>query len=622
MSKEQNNKRQLGPGGPGGPGGRGMGMGSIAEKPKDFNKTAKVLISRLMEYKFKIVIVIIFAILSTIFSIVGPKLLGNATTKVFEGIMSKVAGTGVGIDFAAIGNIMIWLIFLYGLSALFSYIQSYITTGISMEVTYNFRSEISKKINKLPLSYFDKTTHGDTLSRITNDIDTVSQSLTQSLTQIITSVTTVIGIAYMMFTISITMTLVTLLILPLSFIFVTNVVKISQKYFKKQQASLGKLNGHVEENYGGHTVIKAFNMEEKSVEEFNDINEELYKSAWKSQYLSSIMMPAMSFIGNLGYVAICILGGYLASAGSISVGDIQAFIQYMRSFIQPISQIANISNVLQSTVAAAERVFEFLDEEEQEEVRKDIIPFEEDSVNGDVEFRNVTFGYEKDKPIIKNFSAKIKAGQKVAIVGPTGGGKTTLVKLLMRFYDIDSGEILIDGVDITKYTREDLRKAIGMVLQDTWLYNASVLENIRYGRLQATEEEVKEASKAAHVHHFIKTQPDGYDMVLNEDSSNISSGQKQLLTIARAILADNKILILDEATSSVDTRTEILIVKAMEALMEKRTSFVIAHRLSTIKDADLILVLKEGNVIEQGNHQQLLEKEGFYYTLYNSQFEE
>ncbi|MGZ9583133.1 ABC transporter ATP-binding protein [Paenibacillus marinisediminis] len=601
-----------------GPGGPGMMM--PGEKAKDFKGTFKKLIAYLGQYKVGVFFVILFAIGSTIFNIIGPKILGKATTKLFEGVMDIISGTGNGIDFDYISQIMLILVALYVISALFAYIQGYIMSHVSMKVTYNLRRDISEKIHKLPLKYFDKKNYGEVLSHITNDVDAISQSLNQSLTQIITSVTSIIGIMIMMFTISWEMTLVALIVLPISFIFIMMVVKKSQKHFSAQQESLGHVNGHIEEMYGSHTVMKAFNGEEESIKKFDEHNDTLYKSAWKSQFLSGMMMPIMMFIGNLGYVAICILGGYLAANGRISVGDIQAFIQYMRQFTQPIAQVANISNVLQQTMAAAERIFEFLDEEE--ETADTATPADASHIEGAVRFENVHFGYNPEKTIINNFTASVKPGQKVAIVGPTGAGKSTIIKLLMRFYDIQDGAIMIDGTEIRDFTRNDLRSQFGMVLQDTWLYNNTIKENIRYGKLDATDEELYAAAKAAQVDHFIRTLPDGYDMVLNEEASNVSQGQKQLLTIARAILSNPRILILDEATSSVDTRTEILIQKAMTNLMKGRTSFVIAHRLSTIKDADLIFVMKDGDIIEQGTHDELLAQGGFYESLYNSQFSE
>ena len=594
------------------------GMRGGFEKPKDFKGTLSKLLDYLRPYRLKLIIVMIFAIGSTVFSIAGPKILGKATTKIYEGVISKITGSGGGIDFQYLLNTVLLLLGLYIISAVFSYIQGLIVTGVSQKVSYNLRKEISEKINRLPLKYFDSVSHGDVLSRVTNDVDTVSQTLNQSLSQIITSATTLIGVLIMMLYISWEMTIAAILILPLSMVLVLAIVKKSQKYFIEQQKALGKVNGHIEEVYGGHNIMKAFNAEKEVVDQFRKINKELYDSAWKSQFLSGMMMPIMNFIGNLGYVAVSILGGWYASRGVIEVGDILSFIQYIKSFTQPISQVAQISNVIQSTVAAAERVFAFL--EEKEEGTESAKPVELEKVEGRVTFENVKFGYNEDKIIIKSFSADIKPGQKVAIVGPTGAGKTTIVKLLMRFYELNSGRILIDGHDIKEFTREHLRSHFGMVLQDTWLFSGSIMENIRYGRLSASDEEVIEAAKAAHVHRFIKTLPDGYSMMINEEANNISQGQKQLLTIARAILSDPRILILDEATSSVDTRTEILIQKAMENLMRGRTSFIIAHRLSTIKDADLILVMKDGDIVEQGNHEELLRKKGFYAELYNSQF--
>ncbi|MBC3899955.1 ATP-binding cassette domain-containing protein [Acetobacterium malicum] len=600
--------------GPGGPAGMMPG-----EKPKDFKGSLKKLARYLSAYKISLFFVLIFAVASTVFMIVGPKILGNATTALFEGVMNLIADNGKGIDFDYIGQILLLLLGLYVIAALFSYIQGYIMTGISMKVTYQLRRNIFAKINRLPFKYFDKTSYGEVLSFLTNDIETVNQTLNQSVTQIITSVATLVGILIMMFSISWQMTIVALLIVPISFVIVVNIVKKSQPHFSEQQTYLGHINGHVEEMYSGHNVVKAFNGEASSFETFDHYNTTLYSSAWKSQFLSGLMMPMMNFIGNLGYVAVCILGGYLAVNGRLSVGDIQAFIQYVRQFTQPIMQIANISNILQQTTAAAERVFTFLDEEE--EVSESTTAFDLTKVSGSVDFDHVNFGYNPDKTVIKNFSAHIKEGQKIAIVGPTGAGKTTIVKLLMRFYDVASGAILVDGHNIKDFSRGDLRSLFGMVLQDTWLYNASIRDNIKYGRLDATDAEVEAAAIAAQVDYFVHTLPDGYNMFLNEEASNVSQGQKQLLTIARAILADPKILILDEATSSVDTRTEVLIQKAMDNLMEGRTSFVIAHRLSTIKNADLILVMNEGDIVEQGNHFDLLAANGFYAKLYNSQFE-
>lgn len=606
--------------GSGGPGGGPMGGMRKIEKPKNFKGTMNKLFQYLKPYKLSIIIVIIFAIGSAAFSIVGPKLLGKATTKLFDGLVSKVTGVeGAAIDFTYIGNIVILLLVLYIVSAAFGIIQGYIISGVAQKVSYNFRKEIDEKINRIPLKYFDKTTHGEVLSRITNDVDTVSQTLNQSMSQIITSVVTIIGVLIMMLSISWEMTIVALLILPISMVLIVGVVKRSQKYFKSQQEYLGHVNGQVEEIYSGHNIVKAFNTEEEEVKKFEEVNDILYSSAWKSQFLSGMMMPIMTFIGNIGYVAVSLLGGWFAIKKTIEVGDILSFVQYVRSFTQPIAQVAQITNVLQSTAAAAERVFEFLEEEEETPEAENPVKLQE--VKGEVTFKDVQFGYNPDKIIINDFSTHIKPGQKIAIVGPTGAGKTTIVKLLMRFYDLNSGSICIDGHDITDFTREDLRNMFGMVLQDTWLFNGSIMENIRYGRLDATDEEVIEAAKAAHVHSFVKTLPNKYDMELNEEASNVSQGQKQLLTIARALLADPKILILDEATSSIDTRTEALIQKAMENLMEDRTSFIIAHRLSTIRDADLILVMKDGDIVEQGNHEELLKANGFYASLYNSQFE-
>ncbi|MGU8801652.1 ABC transporter ATP-binding protein [Clostridium perfringens] len=614
MSKERK-------GGMGGPMGRMGGGPRAVEKAKDFKGTMKKLGVYLKPYSLSIAIVILFAIGSAAFSIVGPKILGKATTKIFEGLVQKITGVpDASIDFGYIGNIAMILVALYLVSSLFGIIQSFIMSGVAQKVSYNLRKQISEKMDTLPLNYFDTRTNGEVLSRITNDVDTVNQTLNQSLSQIITSVVTLIGVLIMMFSISWIMTLATFIILPVSMVLISLVVKKSQKYFKSQQEYLGHLNGQVEEVYGGHNIMKAFNREEASTKDFDELNNTLYKSAWKSQFLSGMMMPIMSFVGNLGYVLVSILGGWLTIKSVITVGDIQAFIQYVRSFNQPISQMAQVANIMQSTAAAAERVFEFLDEED--EVKDPVNSVDPSEIRGEVEFEDVHFGYNEDKIIINDFSVDVKPGQKVAIVGPTGAGKTTIVKLLMRFYDINSGSIKIDGHDIRDFKRADLRNLFGMVLQDTWLFNGTIMENLRYGRLDATDAEVKEAAKAAHVDHFVKTLPDGYNMVLNEEASNISQGQKQLLTIARAFLKDPKLLILDEATSSVDTRTELLIQKAMEKLMEGRTSFIIAHRLSTIRDADLILVMKDGDIVEQGNHEELLEKGGFYSRLYNSQFEQ
>ena len=603
----------------GGGHGHGHGMGG-GEKAKDFKGTMKNLFEYLKPYRLSMLVVIIFAIGSATFSIVGPKVLGKATTKIFEGLMNKVSGNSLGMDFDYIGKILLILLGLYVISVIFSYIQGFIMSGISQKVSYNLRKAISEKINRMPLKYFDSKTHGEVLSRVTNDIDTLSQNLNQSLSQVISSTTTIIGVLIMMLSISVQMTLVSLIMLPISMILIMLVVKKSQKYFKQQQEYLGHVNGQVEEVYGGHNIVKAFNKENDVIEEFNKLNEELYNSAWKSQFLSGMMMPIMSFIGNLGYVLISIMGGYLAIKKTIEVGDILSFTQYVRNFTQPLSQTAQIANVMQSMAAAAERTFEFLNEDEEVQFAEN--PVNPDEIKGEVSFENVHFGYTEDKTIINDFSVEIKQGQKVAIVGPTGAGKTTIVKLLMRFYDINSGTIKIDGRDINDFNRGDLRSIFGMVLQDTWLFNGSILDNLRYSKLDASDEEVIKAAKLAHVDNFVKTLPDGYNMELNEEANNISQGQKQLLTIARAILADPKILILDEATSSVDTRTEVLIQKAMENLMEGRTSFIIAHRLSTIRDADVILVMKDGDIVEQGNHEELLEADGFYASLYNSQFEE
>ena len=603
----------------GGGHGHGHGMGG-GEKAKDFKGTMKNLFEYLKPYRLSMLVVIIFAIGSATFSIVGPKVLGKATTKIFEGLMNKVSGNSLGMDFDYIGKILLILLGLYVISAIFSYIQGFIMSGISQKVSYNLRKAISEKINRMPLKYFDSKTHGEVLSRVTNDIDTLSQNLNQSLSQVISSTTTIIGVLIMMLSISVQMTLVSLIMLPVSMILIMLVVKKSQKYFKQQQEYLGHVNGQVEEVYGGHNIVKAFNKENDVIEEFNKLNEELYNSAWKSQFLSGMMMPIMSFIGNLGYVLISIMGGYLAIKKTIEVGDILSFTQYVRNFTQPLSQTAQIANVMQSMAAAAERTFEFLNEDEEIQFAEN--PVNPNEIKGEVSFENVHFGYTEDKIIINDFSVDIKQGQKVAIVGPTGAGKTTIVKLLMRFYDINSGTIKIDGKDINDFNRGDLRSIFGMVLQDTWLFNGSIIDNLRYSKLDASDEEVIKAAKLAHVDNFVKTLPDGYNMELNEEANNISQGQKQLLTIARAILADPKILILDEATSSVDTRTEVLIQKAMENLMEGRTSFIIAHRLSTIRDADVILVMKDGDIVEQGNHEELLEADGFYASLYNSQFEE
>ncbi|APF24501.1 ABC transporter ATP-binding protein [Clostridium butyricum] len=595
---------------------RGMGGGKV--KAKNFKGSMKKLFNYLFKYKFSVILVIFFAIGSTAFSIIGPKILGNATTEIFNGIMSKLSG-GSGIDFTKISRILITLLVIYLISAVFSFIQGFIMTGVSQKLTYRLRKEMIEKIDRMPMNYFDRRTHGEVLSRITNDIDTLNQSLNQSMTQIITSITTIIGIVFMMCTINVIMTCTIVLIVPISLIFITFIAKKSQKYFKEQQDYLGHVNGQVEEIYGGHNIVKVFNGEEDAINRFNTDNETLYKSAWKSQFLSGLMQPIMMFISNIGYVAVAILGGFFAIQNKISVGDIQSFIQYTRSFTQPLAQIAQISNMLQSIAASSERVFEFL--EEEEEVQFADNPESIENIEGNVEFRNVKFGYYPDKTIINNFSLKVNEGKKVAIVGPTGAGKSTIIKILMRFYDINNGDILIDGKSIYNFNRRDLRKLFGMVLQETWLFNGSIKENIRYGNLDASDEEVHNAAESAEADEFISTFHEGYDMILNEEVSNVSQGQKQLLTIARAILKDPKILILDEATSSVDTRTELKIQKAMDTLMEGRTSFIIAHRLSTIKNADIILVLKDGDIIEQGNHEELMAMNGFYTNLYNSQFE-
>lgn len=594
---------------------RGMAPG---EKPKDLKGTMKKLVGYMSAYKIQLFFVLIFAVGGTIFNIVGPKILGKATTEIFNGLVSKVSG-GDGMNFEKIGKILLFTLGLYVVSAMFSFIQGFIMTGISQKMTYRLRKEISLKINRMPMNYFDTKTHGEVLSRVTNDIDTLGQSLNQSATQMITSVTTLIGVLVMMLSISPLMTVVALLILPVSVGLISVIMKHSQKYFRGQQEYLGHVNGQVEEVYGGHNIVKVFNKEQDVITEFDGMNNKLYESAWKSQFISGMMMPIMQFVGNLGYVAVAILGGYLTIKNAIEVGDIQSFIQYVRNFTQPIQQIAQVANMLQSTAAASERVFEFLEEEEEDQTVPN--PVSVEGLQGNVEFDHVHFGYNPEKIIINDFSAKVKEGQKIAIVGPTGAGKTTMIKLLMRFYDVNSGAILIDGHDVKDFNRSELRQMFGMVLQDTWLFHGSIKDNIRYGKLDATDEEVIEAAKAARVHRFVQTLPGGYDMELNEEASNVSQGQKQLLTIARAILADPKILILDEATSSVDTRTEIQIQKAMDTLMKGRTSFVIAHRLSTIRDADLILVMKDGDIVEMGNHDELIEKNGFYADLYNSQFE-
>jgi len=606
--------RMRGPMGGGPHGGRGP-----AEKAKDVKGTTKKLANRLSEHKIAIIIVMIFAIGSTIFSIVGPKILGNATTEIYTGLMNKINGTG-GIDFAKIGKIILFALGLYAVSALFSMIQSYIMAGVAQKTTYKIRNELTEKINKLPMKYFDKRTNGEVLSIISNDVDTLSTGLNQSITQIITSIFTIIGILVMMLSISWEMTLVSLLILPISAVILKKVIGKSQKYFVKQQEYLGHVNGQVEEVYGGHNIVKVFGRENEAIKEFEKDNQELYKSGWRSQFLSGLMYPLMNFVGNVGYVAVAILGGYFAVKGRITVGNIQSFIQYNKQFTQPIGQVAQISSTIQSMLAAAERIFEFLEEKEEvEDVKK---PLSTDGLKGNIKFEHVHFGYDQEKTIINDFNADVKDGQKIAIVGPTGAGKTTMVKLLMRFYDVNSGAILLDGHNIKEFKRGELRKMFGMVLQDTWLFGGTIKENIKYSKPDATDSEVIESAKAAHVHHYIKTLSKGYDAKINEESTNISAGQKQLLTIARVILANPKILILDEATSSIDTRTEQQIQSAMDNLMKGRTSFIIAHRLSTIKNADLILVMNHGDIVEQGNHEELLAKDGFYAKLYNSQFED
>ncbi len=611
MSEERRDVRPRGPMGHG----RRMGAG---EKAKDFRGTLKKLIRYMDKYKIRLLIMLLFAVAGTVFSIIGPKILGRATTELFNGLVAKVSGTG-GIDFEKITRILLGLLGLYLVSACFTFIQGFVMTGISNDVTYSMRRDISGKIHRMPMRYFESRTHGETLSRVTNDVDTLQQSLNQSVTQLITSVTTLVGVLIMMLSINIWMTLCALLILPVSMGIIGTVMKHSQKYFRGQQQYLGEVNGQIEEIYAGQDIVKAFNKEEDVVAAFEETNQKLYGSAWRSQFFSGIMMPVMQFVGNIGYVMVALLGGYFTIKKTIQVGDIQSFFQYIRNFTQPVTQLAQVTNMLQSTAAAAERVFEFLDEEEEDQSAKETVDIAK--MNGNVEFEHVGFGYDPEKIIIRDFSAKVKDGQKVAIVGPTGAGKTTMVKLLMRFYDVNKGAVKIDGRDIKDLSRGQLREMFGMVLQDTWLFNDTIMENIRYGRLDATDEEVIAAAKAAHIHNYIMTQPGGYQMVLNEETSNVSQGQKQLLTIARAILADNKILILDEATSSVDTRTEVQIQKAMDNLMEGRTSFVIAHRLSTIRDADLILVMKDGDIIEQGSHGELMAAGGFYAGLYNSQFE-
>lgn len=612
-----------------GPMGHGPGMMG-GEKAKNFKGTIGKLAKEMSAFKIGLILVVLFAVGSTVFSIIGPTILGDATTEIFNGLMGKFSG-GSGIDFTVIGRILLMLAGLYVASAVFSFLQGIIMTGVSQKLTYRMREQISHKIHRMPMNYFETKTHGEILSRVTNDVDTLSQSLNQSLTQLITSTATVIGVLIMMLRISGWMTLAAVLIVPVSLIMVSFIVKHSQRYFKAQQEYLGHINGQVEEVYGGQVIIKAFNKEKDVQETFDETNDTLYRSAWKSQFFSGLMQPIMMFVGNLGYVVISILGGYLAIRQAIEVGQIQSFIQYVRNFTQPINQMAQVANMLQSTAAAAERVFEFLEEEEEDQTAENHVMLVENGeerkvkptdLKGAVEFDHVHFGYTPEKIIINDFSADVKPGQKIAIVGPTGAGKTTMVKLLMRFYDVNSGAVRIDGYDVKDFDRSELREVFGMVLQDTWLYHGTIMENIRYGRLDATDEEVIAAAKSAHAHHFIQALPGGYNMVLDEEASNISQGQKQLLTIARAILADNKIMILDEATSSVDTRTEQRIQKAMDNLMKGRTSFIIAHRLSTIRDADLILVMQDGDIVEQGTHEELLEKGGFYAKLYNSQFEQ
>lgn len=598
---------------------KGKKQAPSSDKAKDFKGTLKQLAHYLSPYKYYIFTVVLFAILSATFSIIGPKIMGKATTEIFNGLVSKISG-GSGIDFSKIGRILIFLLGLYAVSAVCNFVQNFIMSGVSQKIAYGLRKSISEKLNRLPMKYFDHKTHGEILSRVTNDVDTVSSNLDQCMTQMITSITTLIGVVIMMLTISPIMTLAVLVIIPIALILLAFIVSHSQKYFERQQAYLGHVNGKVEEVYGGHNIVKAFNGEEEAVEEFKELNQTLYRSAWKSQFFSGIMMPLMNFIGNLGYVVVSILGGYFVIQNKITVGDIQSFIQYVRNFMHPLSNVAQIVNLIQATIAAAERVFEFLGEEE--EVKETEHPVSTENLNGNVTFSHVQFGYNPDRTIIKDFNATVKQGQKVAIVGPTGAGKTTMVKLLMRFYDVNHGSIQIDGHDIKDFKRQDLRRMFGMVLQDTWLFSGTIEDNVKYGKMDATFEDVEKACREAHADHFIKTLPESYHMVINEEGNNISQGQKQLLTIARVILADPKILILDEATSSVDTRTEEYIQKAMDELMKNRTSFIIAHRLSTIRNADLILVMDHGDIVEQGNHEELLKKNGFYAKLYNSQFEE
>lgn len=619
MSNEREHEFKMPKRRPRGPmGGPGAGM-MPGEKAKDFRGSFKKLLAYIGKYKFAILVVVIFAAASTVFNVMGPKVMGHATTELAEGLMRKIGGTG-GIDFDKIAQILLFTLALYLASAAFTFVQGWIMTDVTQKICYRMRKEISEKINRMPMKYFESRTYGEVLSRITNDVDTLGQGLNQSVTQIITSTATIIGVIVMMLTISPLMTLIAFVILPISAVLMSIVVKFSQKHFRSQQKYLGVINGQVEEIYAGHLVIKAFNKEDETIDTFNDTNKTLYNSAWKSQFLSGMMQPIMMFVGNLGYAGVAISGGILAIKGTIGIGDIQAFIQYVKNFTQPIQQIAQVINQVQSMTAASERVFEFLNEEEEDQTVANAVKLE--NPQGAVKFDHVRFGYDPEQVIIKDFSADVKPGQKIAIVGPTGAGKTTIVKLLMRFYDVQSGSITLDGHDIRDFNRQELRDYFGMVLQDTWLFKGSIMENIRYGRLDATDEEVMKAADAAYADHFIRTLPGGYGMELNEDASNVSQGQKQLLTIARAILADNRVLILDEATSSVDTRTEERIQKAMDNLMEGRTSFIIAHRLSTIRNADLILVMKDGDIIEQGNHEELLAQNGFYADLYNSQFEE
>lgn len=597
-----------------------MGGMMRGEKAKDFKGTIKKLIRYISRYKVSLIVVILFAILSTVFAIVGPKIMGNAIQEIYVGLMNIITHNGLGMNYQAIAEILLTLLALYVASGIFSYIQGFLMANVTNKISYQLRKEIEAKIHKLPIGYYDTKSHGDVLSHITNDVDAISNNLNSSITQVITSITTVIGILYMMFSISWQMALVALIVLPVSMLFIMQVVKISQKYFTAQQNYLGDVNGHIEEMYGAHLIIKAYNGEEKSTQEFAKLNDQLYNAGWKAQFMSGLMMPVMSFIGNIGYVVVCVLGGYYAAKGTITVGNIQSFITYMKSFTQPLTQVANISNIFQQVAAASERVFDFLEEKEEEPDTLHPLPVKD--IQGQVIFAHVKFGYDPEKIIIHDFTAIVEPGQKVAIVGPTGAGKTTIIKLLMRFYDLNEGAICIDGLDLKQFTRNDLRSLFGMVLQDTWSYNASIKDNIRYGKPDASDEEVIEAAKLAQADHFIRTLPNGYDMILNEEASNISQGQKQLLTIARAVLTDPKILILDEATSSVDTRTEILIQKAMDNLMVGRTSFIIAHRLSTIKNADMILCMDHGDIVEKGTHEELLAKNGFYAKLYNSQFEE